>query len=140
MALLSGIVIPLSEMNIQREKERELNRALWEIRNAIDEYAKARRQGAVAAVDISGSPYPPNLHALVQSTPDTRAGYQGQILHFLRRIPRDPFADANLPPERTWGLRSYQSEAASPQPGIDVYDVYSKSNRIGLNGVPLREW
>ena len=46
---------------------------------------------------------------------------------------RDPFGG-------DWGLRSYASPPDDPQPGKDVYDVYSKSEGTGLDGVPYREW
>ena len=62
-------------------------------------------------------------------------------LYFLRRVPRDPFfPDANVAAEDTWGLRSYQSPPDDPQPGDDVFDVYSQSGTKGLNGIPYREW
>jgi general secretion pathway protein G len=55
-------------------------------------------------------------------------------IYFLRRIPKDPLSDED------WGLRSYASTASDPQPGKDVYDVYSRSDEVGLNKVPYREW
>jgi general secretion pathway protein G len=139
LALLATMAMPLAEMTVQRERERELKRALWEIRDGIDAYKKARDQGAVVGTG-EVSPYPPTLEALLQPVPDARVDHRGQVLRFMRSIPRDPFADQALPPEKTWGLRSYLSEADKPRPGADVYDVYSQSLALGLNRVPLRQW
>lgn len=139
LGVLAAMVLPMAQMQAQRDKEQELRRALWEIRDAIDAYKRAVDAGAQPrAAQASG--YPPSLEALVTGIEDQRPGSNGRRLHFLRRVPRDPFADLSLPAGRTWGLRSYQSPADKPRPGDDVYDVYSQSAMTGLNGLPLREW
>ena len=139
LGLLATMAMPLAEMTVQRERERELKRALWEIRDAIDAYKRARDQGAVAG-PASGSPYPPDLLTLTQAVPDGRVDHRGELLRFLRSVPRDPFADPALPAERSWVLRSFVSDAADSKPGVDVYDVHSTSERVGLNGIPLKQW
>jgi general secretion pathway protein G len=139
LGVLASMAMPLAEVTVQRERERELKRALWEIRDAIDDWRRAReaeRGGQASAAPL----YPPNLQALVKAPHEAGAGLSTRPTRFLRRIPRDPFADPALPAEQTWGLRSYLSEADSPQPGPDVYDVYSRSSGVGLNGIPLRQW
>ena len=40
------MALPLARVTIQRERERQLRRALWEIRDAIDKYEMARERGA----------------------------------------------------------------------------------------------
>jgi len=137
LGILAMAVFPLAEIAVQRDREHELKRALWEIRDAIDAYKKAIDGGSGASV-APGPTYPPNLVALVKGIPSARAS--GEMLYFLRRVPRDPFADPALPAEKTWGFRSFASSAEAPRPGADVYDVYSLSDKIGLNGVPLKEW
>ncbi len=139
LGLLATMAMPLAEVSVQRERERELKRALWEIRDAIDAYKRARDEGAVAG-PANGSPYPPDLLTLTQAVPDGRVDHRGKVLRFLRSVPRDPFADPALPAERNWVLRSFVSEAADPKPGVDVYDVHSSSDRVGLNGIPLTQW
>lgn len=137
MGVLAALVMPLAELNVQRDRERELKQALWQIRDAIDAYHRAASAGAVA-VAPGDSPYPPNLLALTQGVTDPRQ--PGRQQFFLRRIPRDPFSDPSLPAEATWALRSYLSPPDKPQPGSDVYDVASRSPRVGLNGVALKDW
>ena len=130
LGFLASLALPMAEMTAQREKERELKRALWEIRDA---------RGAVLGPS-DRPPYPESLQSLTREVADARTEHQGQTIRFLRRVPRDPFAEPGVPAEQSWGLRGYQSDADNPQPGAEVYDVYSKSTATGLNGVPLKQW
>lgn len=136
VGLLASIALPLSEMTAQRNREQDLRRALREIRDALDAYKRAADEGRVArAADESG--YPPSLAALVEGVPNQKSP-SGAKLYFLRRIPRDPLATD--PASASWGLRSYDSPPDAPRPGKDVFDVYSLSAAVGLNGVPYKEW
>lgn len=139
LGVLAVMAMPMAEVTLQRERERELKRALWQIRDAIDAYKQASDRGAVVAPPGAAG-YPPSLHALTQATPDARPDHRGEILRFLRAVPPDPFATPGATGESGWGLRSYQSEASDPKAGSDVYDVHSRSDRVGLNGIALREW
>jgi len=132
VALLASVAAPLAELSYQRGKEQELRTALREIREAIDAYKRAADDGKIEkSVDSSG--YPPTLKTLVDGVPD-KTTPEKSTLFFLRRIPRDPITGDD------WGVRAYASPANDPQPGKDVYDVYSKSEEIGLNKVPYKEW
>ena len=137
LAVLVWASMPLAEATRERERERELQRGLWQIRDAIDAYKHLSDNSGVARPPEQ-SGYPPSLAALVQGVPDPKAG--NRLVYFLRSVPRDPFAPPELPADQTWGLRSFQSTAAAPAAGADVYDVYSKAPGSGLNGVPFRAW
>lgn len=139
LGILATVALPLSELVVQRERERALRHALWEIRDAIDAYRQARESGALPG-PAGLSPLPADLKALTLAYTDARPEQRGAVLRFLRRVPRDPFADPALPADQTWGLRSYLSDADNPQPGADVFDVYSLSTGKGLDGIPLRQW
>jgi general secretion pathway protein G len=123
---------------VQRRQEQELRLALREIRHAIDDYKKAVEEGRVARA-TGASPYPKSLELLVEGVADQRTPSRAKI-YFLRRLPRDPFNLDAAGETQNWGKRSYASEAADPQEGEDVYDIYSTSPRIGLNGIPYRKW
>jgi general secretion pathway protein G len=130
LALLASVAMPLAEVTVQRNKEQDLRRSLREIREAIDSYKSAADEGRIERpADKSG--YPPTLAVLAEGVADKR---NGQTVYFLRRVPRDPLAEGE------WGLRSYKSPPGSPQPGDDVFDVYSRSENTGLNGVPYKDW
>lgn len=139
LGVLAAAVMPLGETLVIARKERELKAALREIRFALDEYKRVVGQDPVTGA-TNGSGYPPNLQALASGTVDTRAKGKGQVFYFLRAIPRDPFADPQLPPEQTWRLRSYASPADKPQPGADVFDVHSSSQGTALDGTKYAQW
>lgn len=139
LALLGTLVVPVAQVTAQRRDEVELRRALREIRAGIDAYKKASDEGRVAkAAGATG--YPPRLEMLVEGVRDLRSPKQAQI-YFMRRLPRDPFhADPDSADADTWGKRSYASEPDEPKEGDDVYDVYSMSEKPGLNGIPYNKW
>lgn len=139
VSLVATITLPLAELTVQRGKEVELKRSLRQIRDGIDAYKRAADEGRIER-KVGGTGYPPSLKALVEGITDARSP-QDAKMYFLRRIPRDPFhRDGGTPAEQTWGLRSHSSPSDFPSEGEDVFDVYSTSRTVGLNGVPVKEW
>ena len=61
----------------------------------------------------------------------------GRLLQIsLRRLPVDPITG-----EAEWGTRSSRDRPDSLfSDGINIFDVYSTSDKKGLNGVPYNEW
>lgn len=139
VGVLASVAVPFVETTVKREKEYELRRALRDIRTAIDAYKHATDAGRVAMLKTD-SGYPPTLEALTMGVEDA-TNKDGPKLYFLRRLPRDPFvADLSVPASATWGKRSFDSPPDHPRAGADVFDVYSTSSLVGLNGQPYKEW
>jgi general secretion pathway protein G len=139
MATLAMVAVPSAQLVVQRDKERELRRALAEIREAIDAYKRAVDTGRIVTT-VGESGYPKSLSDLVQGVADQRSPTRAKI-YFLRRLPRDPMADDERVRDiDTWALRSYESEPQAPAPGRDVFDVASKSRKVGMNGIPYHLW
>jgi general secretion pathway protein G len=137
LLILASAAMPLARVTIQRQKEAELRRALREIRTAIDRYKDAVDQGLIAGPNVrAGSEgYPPDLETLVEGVTVANDA-SGRKLKFLRRIPIDPMTRST-----EWGLRSYQDPPdATTWGGQNVYDVYSKSDGIALDGTRYRDW
>jgi general secretion pathway protein G len=139
VGVLASAAMPLASLVSQRNKEQDLRQSLLQIREAIDRYRKEFDSGKIPK-GISDSGYPKSLKDLTEGVVDQTSADKKRIL-FLRRLPRDPLnADPSVPPEETWGLRSYESPPDDPRPGNDVFDVYSLDKGVGLNGIPYSKW
>lgn len=139
LGVLAAAIMPLGEALVQGHKERQLRQNLQEIRTALDRHKRYADQGRIAP-GPTGSGYPANLAVLVEGVVDLSPQGQGQRLYLLRRLPRDPFAPADVPAEASWRLRSYASPPENPQPGADVFDVLSSSDAVALDGSRYADW
>ena len=130
IGLLAGAAVPIVRVRVKRDKEIELRRDLWAMRDAIDRYKDAADRNAFQTkVDSLG--YPPDLQTLVDGV-----DVQGKKLRFLRRIPVDPMTG-----NTEWGLRSNQDDADSTSwGGQNVFDVYTKSDSTALDGTKYNTW
>jgi general secretion pathway protein G len=129
LAILVGAAFPLARMTIYREREHELRQDLWMIRDAIDRYKDAADKGAFQ-IKVGSEGYPPDLDTLVNGV-----DVAGKKLKFLRKIPVDPMT------KQDWGLRSMQDDKDSTSwGGQSVFDVYTKSDQIALDGTKYKDW
>jgi general secretion pathway protein G len=130
MVLLVSMAVPLASNVIKREKERELRRDLWTIRDAIDRYKDAADRAAFQ-IKLGSEGYPPDLDTLVQGVDSN-----GKKLKFLRRIPIDPMTG-----KAEWGMHSMQDDPTSDSwGGESVFDVYSQSQGTALDGSKYKDW
>ncbi len=130
LSILASAAVPIARFKVQREKERELRRDLWEMRDAIDHYKDAAEKGAFMT-KVDSQNYPPDLDELVKGVE-----VQGKKVKFLRKIPVDPMTG-----KAEWGLHSMQDDPKSDSyGGQSVFDVYSKSTGTALDGTKYSEW
>jgi len=137
LLILASTVLPLARVAATRQKEIELRRALREIRTAVDRFhtdAVELQKIGTSDVPLGSEGYPKNLEMLVEGV--AQVNTLGHKLKYLRRIPKDPMTNS-----REWGLRCYQDAPDDDSwCGSNVWDVYTKSERKGLDGSPYREW
>jgi general secretion pathway protein G len=130
LVILTGLAVPMARISIKRERERDLRRDLWELRDAIDRYKDAADRGGFQ-IKVGSEGYPPDLDTLVNGV-----DVGGKKLRFLRKIPTDPMTG-----NTDWGLRSMQDDPTSDSwGGQNVFDVFTKSQGTGLDGTPYKEW
>jgi general secretion pathway protein G len=133
IAVIVGMALPLTRNTIKRQKEHELRDALHEMRIAIDKFKDASDKGFIQAT-LEGGGYPAKLQDLVDGVP--MVGQVDKKLKFLRRVPNDPMTNS-----QEWGMRSYQDDPKSSSwGGQNVFDVFSKSEGIALDGSKYNEW
>jgi general secretion pathway protein G len=131
LLILMGAAVPIMKVTVRRQREVELHRALWEMRTAIDRYKDAADKNAFQ-IKLDSQGYPPDLDTLVNGV--EIAG--GKKVRFLRHIPQDPMTG-----NTDWGLRSMQDDPQSDSwGGQNVFDVYTKSTGVGLNGTKYKDW
>ncbi len=130
LAILTGAAIPIARVRIRREKERELRRDLWQLRDAIDRYKDAADRGAFQ-VKLGTEGYPPDLDTLVNGV-----DVGGKKVRFLRKIPVDPMTG-----NTEWGKRCMKDDPDSQSwCGDNVFDVYTKSTATALDGTKYADW
>jgi general secretion pathway protein G len=137
LLVLASAVMPLAKVTVQRAREAELRRSLREMRTAIDRYKDAADLQQIAATDLKAGAegYPPKLEVLVEGV-RANGDASGRKLKFLRRIPIDPMTRS-----QEWGMRSYQDDADSTSwGGQNVYDVYTTSEGVALDGTKYVDW
>ena len=130
LLILTSLALPLARVVIKRERERDLRRALWSMRDDIDRYKDAADQGKFQ-IKVGSEGYPPDLQTLVDGV-----DVGGKKLKFLRRIPIDPMTG-----NTEWGMRSMQDDPDSDSWGGDnVFDVFTKSQGTALDDTHYKDW
>jgi general secretion pathway protein G len=144
VSILAAAVMPLSRMTVKRVKEIELRSSLRTIRSAIDAFRKdcdpTAKKLSTDYCKADHDYYPESLEQLTQ--PLRLAGTGDKTRKYLRRIPRDPMMPSSYDGDASgWGLRSYSDAPDSTQwGGENVYDVYSKSEAVALDGTKYSTW
>jgi general secretion pathway protein G len=137
LLILSSAALPIARWTAYREREKELRKDLLSIRQAIDRYKDLADRGLIRVDNMTGG-YPPDLQTLVKGVPLTgiTSGAQGKKIQFLRRIPVDPMTK-----EANWGLRAVEDDPDSTSwGGKDVFDVYSQSTAMAMDGTKYSDW
>ena len=130
LAILASAAVPIAKFQVKREKERELRRDLWMMRDAIDHYKDAAEKGGFQTKADSFN-YPPDLQTLVEGV-----DVQTKKVKFLRAIPTDPMTGTT-----EWDFRSMQDDAdSSSWGGQNVFDVHTKSSGTALDGTKYNTW
>lgn len=111
VAILASIVVPNYQRHLIKARESVLMEDLYQMRRAIDAYFADHIR------------YPESLDDLVASK-------------YLRDIPRDPFTQSTETWEEIPPTPSLEGEIA--EGGLE--DVRSGDDRVGLNGIPYRDW
>ena len=141
VSVLATMAIPYTQNKVKREKESLLRDHLRQVRSAIDVFHNDWRDGKLDpnAEGVSVHGFPETLEVLVEGVVSSRA--DGMIIRYMRRIPKDPFSIDEFSDEPTWRLHGYADDTDSTIWGSeDVYDIFSQSEDIALDGSQYDTW
>jgi len=136
--VLASVAIPVAKTWVKRRKELELRQALREIRTAIDRFQWDAQHNAAMASKLNGTnqedKYPEKLDWLYQGFDIGDA--VGTKVKYLRRLPLDPLSGKD-----NWATRSSRDKPGSfGTDGMNIFDVYSRSKAVALDGTHYAEW
>jgi general secretion pathway protein G len=151
ITVLASIALPLAKMNAKRTRELDLRQHLRMVRQAIDQFhidwnragkvliGDACKENVSTCMDVSSDfGYPESLEALleVKLSGDKATVSSVDVRRYLRRIPIDPMTKG-----AEWGLRCYRDDPdANSWCGDDVFDLYTTSDEMALDGTDYRDW
>lgn len=134
LGILAAAMVPTTKNIVKRQKETQLRNALMEVRLAIDRFKKMADEAKINVSDVRQLGYPADFGELIAGAPLKTE--PGKIMRFLRRIPTDPMTG-----EATWGMRSVQDDFDGKSwGGENLFDIYSLSDGVALDGTPYSEW
>lgn len=143
LLVLASAVIPLARWDAKRRREAQLRMTLQTVRDAIDLYNQYMAANLILTTDIEqcalpadrATCYPRSLEELVEGV-EVGDPQAPRTVKFLQRLPLDPITE-----EAEWGMRSYQDDWDSRSwGGENVFDVYSLSDSVALDGTYYRDW
>jgi len=143
VGILAGAAMPISRMTVKRAREIELRSNLRILRTAIDAFKKDCDQKKLSTLEgyckQDQDYYPESLEQL---TEPLKLAAGDKTKKYLRRIPKDPMMPVESSGnQNNWGLRSYTDSPDSMQWGEgNVFDVYSKSDALALDGSKYGTW
>jgi general secretion pathway protein G len=151
ITVLASIALPLAKMNAKRTRELDLRQQLRIVRQAIDQFhidwnragpmliGDLCKDNQLACKEVSGDfGYPVSLDVLLEvKLSGEKATVSGvDVRRYLRTIPIDPMTKST-----EWGLRCYRDDPdANSWCGDDIFDLYTTSDEMALDGTDYRDW
>ncbi len=145
IGVLAAAALPVSRMAVKRTREIELRSNLRTLRTAIDAFRKDCLPGAASKLSseyckADQDYYPESLEILTE--PLKLGSSVDKTRKYLRRVPKDPMMPVESPDNtNNWGILSNRDEPDSKEwGGGNVYDVFSKSEALAIDGTKYNTW
>ncbi len=136
--IMASVTYPVANTMVKRQKELELRRALRTIRTALDRFQHDTERFPGIRVQYldrtNEEGYPQELKWLYEGVDIGDAA--GTTIKYLRRLPLDPITGS-----AEWDTRSSRDDPKSMfSDGINIFDVRSTSEKVGLDGTRYNTW